>query len=673
MATAKGYVRQENFADGDTVTADLFNNEYDQLATAFNSSTGHTHDGTTAEGSPITVLGPAQEIVVSGTKAEPKTTDAIDLGSTSLNFKTVHCTGITLSGGTNIISIDTDLSTVSASDDTLPSAKAVKTYVDSQVTAQDLDIAGDTGTDSIDLDSETLTYTGGTGIDTAVTTDTVTVSIDSTVATLTGSQPLTNKTLDADSNTISNLEVDNLKAGVLDTDISTTSDSDNTIPSAKAVKTYVDAQVDTVDSAAEISYSNTTSGLTATDTQAAIDEVESRVDTLETIDHIHSNKAVLDATTASFLIADETKLDGIEAGATADQTAPEIRTLVEAATDSNVFTDADHTKLNGIETGATGDQTGAEIKAAYEAESDTNAFTDVDHTKLDGIEAGADVTDTANVTAAGALMDSELTDIAAVKALDQGVATTDTPTFAGLTVDAGGVLSIGSNNASTVSDISLTGNAVIGGGSSINITTGTTGFFVRTGATDPSAGYSDGVKALKVADGGDISFYEDTGTTPKFFWDASAESLQVPDLIATGGVYLGGTGDANKLEDYEEGTWTPTFISSSTDPSVTYSTRSAVYRKVGSLVFVTFDMTISSYSGGSGSAQVGGFPFSQSGAARSVLFGRTISGVTTSNEIFIDLLSSKGFLTERGVGDMPLSDYSTSGFRIIYSGCYTTA
>lgn len=52
--------------------------------------------------------------------------------------------------------------------------------------------------------------------------------------------------------------------------------------------------------------------------------------------------------------------------------------------------------------------------------------------KLDGIEALADVTDTANVTAAGAVMDSELTDIAAVKALNQGVASTDSPTFAAL-------------------------------------------------------------------------------------------------------------------------------------------------------------------------------------------------------------------------------------------------
>ena len=55
--------------------------------------------------------------------------------------------------------------------------------------------------------------------------------------------------------------------------------------------------------------------------------------------------------------------------------------------------------------------------------------------KLNGIEAGADVTDTTNVTAAGALMDSELTSIASVKALNQGVATTDSPDFAALNVN----------------------------------------------------------------------------------------------------------------------------------------------------------------------------------------------------------------------------------------------
>ena len=60
--------------------------------------------------------------------------------------------------------------------------------------------------------------------------------------------------------------------------------------------------------------------------------------------------------------SDKAKLDGIEIGATSDQTASEIRSLVSAANDSNVFTDADHTKLNGIDTGAKDDQTAAEIK-----------------------------------------------------------------------------------------------------------------------------------------------------------------------------------------------------------------------------------------------------------------------------------------------------------------------
>ena len=87
--------------------------------------------------------------------------------------------------------------------------------------------------------------------------------------------------------------------------------------------------------------------------------------------------------------ADGTKLDGIESGSTGDQTAAEIRTLVEAASDSNVFTDADHTKLNGIEASATADQTAAEIRTLVESASDSNVFTDADHTKLNGIESGA--------------------------------------------------------------------------------------------------------------------------------------------------------------------------------------------------------------------------------------------------------------------------------------------
>ena len=126
----------------------------------------------------------------------------------------------------------------------LATQQSIKAYVDTQLTAEDLDISADSGSNiAIDLDSEVLDLEGGTGIDTTTGTNKVTFAIDSTVATLTGSQALTNKTIDVDSNTVSNIEVDNLKSGVLDTDLSSVSGSDDTLASAKAIKSYVDTQI----------------------------------------------------------------------------------------------------------------------------------------------------------------------------------------------------------------------------------------------------------------------------------------------------------------------------------------------------------------------------------------------------------------------------------------------
>jgi hypothetical protein len=109
-------------------------------------------------------------------------------------------------------------------------------------------------------------------------------------------------------------------------------------------------------------------------------------------------RAAVEAATDSnvFTDADHSKLNAIEASATADQTASEIRTLVENASDSNVFTDADHSKLNAIEDSATADQTAAEIRTLVESATDSNVFTDADHTKLNAIEAGATTDQTAS-------------------------------------------------------------------------------------------------------------------------------------------------------------------------------------------------------------------------------------------------------------------------------------
>jgi hypothetical protein len=91
---------------------------------------------------------------------------------------------LTFTSGTAITSVDTDLTAVSSSDDTLASAKAIKTYVDSQITAQDLDFTADTGgTRSIDLDSETLSILGTANeIETAGSSNTVTIGLPNVVA-----------------------------------------------------------------------------------------------------------------------------------------------------------------------------------------------------------------------------------------------------------------------------------------------------------------------------------------------------------------------------------------------------------------------------------------------------------------------------------------------------------
>ena len=99
-------------------------------------------------------------------------------------------------GGASVTGVLDEDDFSSNSSTKLATQQSIKAFVEATITAQDLDFQADSGGAlNIDLDSETLTLTGGTGIDTSGNSNTVTFAIDSTVATLTGSQTLTNKTL----------------------------------------------------------------------------------------------------------------------------------------------------------------------------------------------------------------------------------------------------------------------------------------------------------------------------------------------------------------------------------------------------------------------------------------------------------------------------------------------
>ena len=106
-------------------------------------------------------------------------------------------TSINIAGdGATVTGIKDEDDMASNSATKLATQQSIKAYVDSQVTAQDLDFVGDSGgAQNVDLDSQSLTVEGGTGVDTTSSAQKISIAIDSTVATLTGSQTLTNKTL----------------------------------------------------------------------------------------------------------------------------------------------------------------------------------------------------------------------------------------------------------------------------------------------------------------------------------------------------------------------------------------------------------------------------------------------------------------------------------------------
>ena len=279
--------------------------------------------------------------------------------------------------------------------------------------------------------------------------------------------------------------------------------------------------------------------------------------------------------------------------------------------DGTEFTAADHSKLDAIEASATADQTDAEIRAAVEAATDSNVFTDADHSKLNAIEASSDVTDTANVTAAGALMDSELTNLAAVKAINQSLVTTASPTFAGLNttselITKGGISIDSGSSAGPEFSRSLAQNLKVrgssGGDVGITVFNSANAWCFNLYGGPSSYGYLDG-------DWGDwdIQKYpngklELNGNTTYYLQPETTSKL---NNVQVGGIDFGTSGATDEtLSSYEEGTFTPTLPQGGTVGTVRY----AKYTRVGNLVVAGLyaDLTPTNNSSG---FHIGGLPF----------------------------------------------------------------
>ena len=95
--------------------------------------------------------------------------------------------------------------------------------------------------------------------------------------------------------------------------------------------------------------------------------------------------------------------------------------------------------------------------------------------------------------------------------------------------------------------------------------------------------------------------------------DLGDANSRFKDLYLSGGVYLGGTGSANKLDDYEEGTWTPVITGTTGNPTVTVISghTGGIYTKVGDTVFISFEVRWSAITGGSGNCYISGLPFTR--------------------------------------------------------------
>mgnify|MGYP003311541094 CR=1 FL=1 len=253
-----------------------------------------------------------------------------------------------------------------------------------------LTVTGDVAADNVTLNGNTLsTSSGDLTIDSAGGTTTIADN-----AVISGNLTVNGTTTTINSTTVA-IDDKNFQVATGAADDAAANGAGFTIDSGDGDKTFnFEATGDNWGASENLNLAsgkvykiNNTSVLSATTLGSAV--VSSSLTSVGTLGSlaVTNNITVGGTVDGRDVAGDGSKLDGIESGATADQTAAEIRTLVESASDSNVFTDADHSKLNGIEASATADQTASEILTLIKTVDGAGSGLDAD--TLDGISSAS--------------------------------------------------------------------------------------------------------------------------------------------------------------------------------------------------------------------------------------------------------------------------------------------
>ena len=152
------------------------------------------------------------------------------------------------------------------------------------------------------------------------------------------------------------------------------------------------------------------------------------------------------------------------------------------------------------------------------------------------------------------------------------------------------------------------------------------------------------------------------------------------NLYLSGGVYLGGTGAANLLDDYEEGTFTPSFVDSNGDAAITHDLQGGKYTKIGNVVYFVLVLGTDAVTAGTGNLLVSGLPFTSVNNNQHVSSGSVGLAyefatapdryIINHNDTEIALYSSVNPLVVSTSADM---NTSTNDNRLYISGHYFTA